>query len=37
VTELRNSKAKAALLSHLEARPVRRRPIGRWKRDDLYD
>jgi antitoxin (DNA-binding transcriptional repressor) of toxin-antitoxin stability system len=37
VTEQRNSKAKAALLAHLEARPVRRRPIGRWKRDELYD
>jgi prevent-host-death family protein len=36
VTEQRNS-AKAALLAHLEARPVRRRPIGRWKRDELYD
>jgi prevent-host-death family protein len=37
VTEQRNSKAKAALLAHLEARPARRHPIGRWKRDDLYD
>lgn len=37
VTEERNSKAKAALLSHLEVRPVRRRPVGRWKRDELYD
>ena len=37
VTEQRNSKAKAALLAHLEARPVRRSPIGRWKRDELYD
>jgi prevent-host-death family protein len=37
VTEEYNSKAKAALLAHLEARPVRRRPIGPWKRDDLYD
>jgi prevent-host-death family protein len=37
LTEQRDSKAKAALLAHLEARPVRRRPIGRWKRDDLYD
>jgi prevent-host-death family protein len=37
VTEERNSKAKAALLAHLEARPVRQRPIGRWKRDELYD
>lgn len=33
----RTSEAKAALLAHLEARPVRRRPIGRWKRDELYD
>jgi len=37
VTEERNSRAKIALLAHLEARPVRRRPIGRWKRDELYD
>jgi prevent-host-death family protein len=37
VTEQRNSTAKAALLAHLEARPVRRHPIGRWKRDELYD
>jgi prevent-host-death family protein len=37
VTEQRDGRAKAALLAHLEARPVRRRPIGRWKRDDLYD
>ncbi len=37
VTEPRNSTAKAALLAHLESRPVRRRPIGRWKRDELYD
>lgn len=37
VTEQRNSQAKAALLTHLEAQPVRRRPIGRWKRDDLYE
>jgi prevent-host-death family protein len=37
VTDQRNSRAKAALLAHLEARPVRRRPIGRWKRDELYD
>ncbi len=36
VTEQR-SQAKAALLAHLEARSVRRRPIGRWKRDELYD
>jgi prevent-host-death family protein len=36
-TEGLNSKAKAALLAHLEDRPVRRRPIGRWKRDELYD
>ena len=31
------SKAKQALLAHLETRPVRRRPIGRWDRDELYD
>ena len=37
VKEERNSRAKAALLAHLEGRPVRRRPIGRWKRDELYD
>jgi prevent-host-death family protein len=37
ITEERNSKAKAALLAYLEARPVRSRPIGRWKRDELYD
>jgi prevent-host-death family protein len=37
VAEQRDSKAKAALLAHLETRPVRRRPIGRWKRDELYD
>jgi prevent-host-death family protein len=37
VTEQRNSNAKAALLVHLQTSPVRRRPIGRWKRDDLYD
>lgn len=37
VTEQADGRAKAALLAHLEARPVRRRPIGRWKRDDLYD
>lgn len=37
VTEGRYSKAKAALLAHLEDRPVRRRPIGPWKRDELYD
>lgn len=37
VTEDRMSKAKAALLARLEARPVQRRPIGRWKRDELYD
>jgi prevent-host-death family protein len=36
VTEDR-SKAKAALMAHLEAQPVRRRPIGRWTRDELYD
>lgn len=36
VTEQRSSKAKAVLLAHLQARPVRR-PIGRWKRDELYD
>lgn len=36
VTEQRASKAKAALLAHLEARPVTK-PIGRWTRDELYD
>ena len=34
--ESRNrSKAKAALLAHLKAQPVRN--IGRWTRDELYD
>jgi prevent-host-death family protein len=37
VEEQTRSAAKAALLAHLKARPVRRRPIGRWKRDELYD
>jgi len=37
VAEERNSQAKAALLAHLESQPVRRRPIGRWRRDELYD
>ena len=37
VTEQRDSKAKAALLAHLKVRPVRRHPIGGWKRDELYD
>jgi hypothetical protein len=32
-----NEKAKAALLAHLQTRPVRQRPIGRWDRDELYD
>jgi len=31
------SQAKAALLAHLKSRPVQRRPIGRWTRDELYD
>jgi len=29
------SQAKAALLAHLKAQPVRN--IGRWARDELYD
>ncbi len=37
VVEQRDGKPKAALLAHLETRPVRRRPIGRWMRDDLHD
>lgn len=37
VEEAIRSKAKSALLAHLESRSVRRRPIGRWKRDELYD
>ena len=37
IEEQSRSKAKAALLAHLETRPARRRPIGRWKRDELYD
>ena len=35
VEEQQRSEAKAALLAHLEAQPIRR--IGKWKRDDLYD
>jgi prevent-host-death family protein len=35
--EHRRGKAKEALLAHLKARPVLRKPIGRWKRDELYD
>jgi len=30
-------RAREALLAHLATRPVRRRPIGRWTRDELYD
>ncbi len=30
------SKAKEALLAHLESRPVTK-PIGRWTRDELYE
>jgi prevent-host-death family protein len=37
IEEQTRSEAKAALLAHLESRPVRRRPIGHWKRDELYD
>jgi prevent-host-death family protein len=37
VTEQCDGRARATLLAHLEERPVRRRPIGRWKRDELYD
>lgn len=36
VEQQRRSKAKAALLAHLKARPVGK-PIGRWTRDELYD
>jgi prevent-host-death family protein len=35
VEEQHRSKAKAALLAHLRAQPVRN--IGRWTRDELYD
>jgi hypothetical protein len=35
VQEQSRSKAKAALLAHLEGQPIRR--AGKWKRDDLYD
>jgi prevent-host-death family protein len=35
--EQSRSKAREALLAHLASRPVRRRPIGRWTRDELYD
>jgi len=37
VTEQHDGRAKAALLAHLEERHMRRRPVGRWKRDELYD
>jgi prevent-host-death family protein len=37
VIEQRSSQSQVALLAHLEGRPVRRRPIGHWKRDELYD
>lgn len=37
IEEQSRTHAKAALLAHLEIRPVRRRPIGRWTRDELYD
>lgn len=35
IEEQSRSKAKAALLAHLKAQPVRN--IGRWTRDELYD
>lgn len=35
IEEQSRSKAKAALLAHLKALPVRN--IGRWTRDELYD
>jgi prevent-host-death family protein len=31
------SKAKDKLLAHLKSRPVSKKPIGRWTRDELYD
>ena len=37
VEEQSRSNAKAALLARLKAQPVLRQPIGRWKRDELYD
>ena len=35
ILEPSRAEAKAALLAHLKALPVKR--IGRWKRDELYD
>jgi prevent-host-death family protein len=35
IAKSRTSKAKAALLAHLETLPVKN--IGRWTRDELYD
>jgi prevent-host-death family protein len=35
IAKSRTGKAKAALLAHLEAQPVKN--IGRWTRDELYD
>jgi prevent-host-death family protein len=35
VRQKHNGRAKAAMLAHLRAQPVR--DIGRWTRDELYD
>ena len=37
IKEQSQSQAKAVLLARLKAQPALRQPIGRWKRDDLYD
>jgi prevent-host-death family protein len=37
IEEEGRSRAKEVLMAHLESRPVRRKPIGRWTRDELYD
>ena len=37
IEEQSRSRAKAGLVAHLKSRPVRRQPIGRWTRDELYD
>jgi prevent-host-death family protein len=37
IDEQSRSKARAKLLAHLKRRPVSKKPIGRWTRDELYD